>query len=125
MNNPTYMPKIKRLYINALRVYEHKHFSVMSVAFFVLVWLTLGNAISVLYSLGITVFTEKYNFTFLLIYIFSVSLESCTKQRTGYRCLRESCLTIDCSMISIHFDRIQPSKACQNWLLSLLVSKSF
>jgi hypothetical protein len=74
MNNPTYLPKIKRLYINALRVYEHKHFSVMSVAFFVLVWLTLGNAISVLYSLGITVFTEKYNFTYLLIYIFSVSL---------------------------------------------------
>jgi hypothetical protein len=74
MNNPTYIPKIRRLYINALRVYEHKHFSIMSVGFFAFVWLTLGNAVSVLYSLGITVFIEKYNVTYLLTYIFSVSL---------------------------------------------------
>ena len=65
---------LDKLFVSLRRLYEKEFFSIYSVAYFVFIWLSLGNMISAFYNAGIPVFMDQLNITYLIIYISAVIL---------------------------------------------------
>ena len=65
---------INTILLSIKNLYNGDLFPVVSVGYFVFVWLTLGNLVSVLYNLGIPAFKNQYNICYLIIYSSSILL---------------------------------------------------
>ena len=56
------------------KLYRHNDYSTYSIAYFVVIWMSMGNLISVSYNAGITIFTDQLNVSYLLLYLSAVLL---------------------------------------------------
>ena len=60
------------VYDYLLKIYNNDDYSMFSIAYFVLIWMSLGNFISISYNAGFTLFINQLNISYLLIYLSSV-----------------------------------------------------
>lgn len=57
---------------NFLKLYRNDDFSIYSIAYFILTWMSMGNLISISYNARFTIFTNQLNISYLVIYLSAV-----------------------------------------------------